>query len=568
MRNERCAPEANGHGFPAWSPDGTRLLYNDLAGNAFVFSLQDGSTVELGQALAPAWSPDGTHIVFYRKEVAGGRLVNSDLFQCSADGTDLTRITSTPDVCEMDPRSLSTDGSILCHTYDRRSVRSVQPADGHTEELVRTISIQPRLYEEPLALRKSAALDIPYVNQVYDTPDWFNGHSACGPTTAAMLLAHYRALPPWPGWCSTPTGHVNEWGRYVSDRYRFKESDYQWQADDPNKRLAQGGFGYMWASGSPHSMMASYYNRHGISASTLDSPSLQTAVNEVEAGRPYSLCVDLTTSGHIVLAHGYEGNGTFVTNDPYGDKNKPGYPNIHGKNARYDWPGWNNGHINFGRYVYWAVSGSYTRPAVTDTLVDDLQIDTGFFLYNQAPVSMMSWKDANKGYGGHFWYTYTHAGSAPDSCFATWTPNLSQAGAYEVFVYIPYSNATAARYKVSTIAGQRAVEIDQKAYRDAWVSLGTYDLGAGSAGMVRLGDASAADRQELVFDAVRWSYRGTATVVERAGARPVGGFALEQNYPNPFNPSRWSRVQLPVAGQVRLAVYDPSDGRSACSWSE
>jgi len=170
---------------------------------------------------------------------------------------------------------------------------------------------------------------------------------------------------------------------------------------------------------------------------------------------------------------------------------------------------------------------------------------------------MMSWKDANKGYAGHFWYTYTHAGSAPDSCFATWTPNLAQAGAYEVFAYIPYSNATAARYKVSTIAGQRTVEIDQKAYRDAWVSLGTYDLGAGSAGVVRLGDASTADRQELVFDAVRWSYRGTATVVERAGAEPIGGFALEQNFPNPFNPSTILRYTIPVAGPVRLAVFDP-----------
>jgi hypothetical protein len=391
---------------------------------------------------------------------------------------------------------------------------------------------------------------------VYDTPDWFNGHSACGPTTSAMLLAHYRALPPWPGWCSTPNGHVNEWGRYVSDRYRFKESDYVWQAYDPNNRLAQGGFGYMWSSGSPHSMMASYYSKHGISASSLDSPSLQTAVNEVEAGRPYSLCVDLTTAGHIVLAHGYEGNGTFVTNDPYGDKNKPGYPNPYGKNARYDWPGWNNGHINFGRYVYWAVSGSYTRPAVTDTLVDDLQIDTGFFLYNQAPVSMMSWKDANKGYAGHFWYTYTHSGSAPDSCYATWTPNLPQAGAYEVFAYIPYSNATAARYKVSTVAGQRTIEIDQKPHRDAWVSLGTFDLGAGSAGMVRLGDASTADRQELVFDAVRWSYRGTATYAAGSGAEMPGVFYLEQNFPNPFNPTTVITCQLPVAGQVKLSVYD------------
>jgi len=549
-------PPGGGHGFPVWSPDGSKLLYSDLAGHAFVYDRFLSRTAVLGEAFAPSWSPDGSRIVFYRKEIVEGRLVNSDLYLCDPDGTGLTRITSTPDICEMDP-AFDLDGtSVVCQTFDRRTIRSIAPATGAVNERARTATVPYHLFAEPVSLHKVALLDIPYVNQVYDTPDWFNGHAACGPTTASMLLAYYRALPPWPGWCSTPSGHVNEWGRYVSDRYRFRESDYVWQANDPNGRPAQGGYGYMWASGSPHSMMASYYLRHGISAATVDYPALQTAADEVGAGRPYSLCVDLTSAGHIVLAHAYEGNGTFVVNDPYGDKNKPGYPNPYGKNARYDWPGWNNGHVNFGRYVYWGVSGTFTRPAVTDTVVDDLQFDTGFTLYNQAPVSMLSWKDVKKGYNGHFWYAYTHADSVPDSCFATWTPNLSQAGAYEVFAYIPYSNATAARYQITTVSGQRTVEIDQKSYRDAWVSLGSFDLAAGGAGMVRLGDASSADRQELVFDAVKWSYRGAATEVVQTTRLEPAGFALVQNYPNPFNGTSNIGFRIAEYGFVRIAVYD------------
>jgi hypothetical protein len=35
-----------------------------------------------------------------------------------------------------------------------------------------------------------------------------------------------------------------------------------------------------------------------------------------------------------------------------------------------------------------------------------------------------------------------------------------------------------------------------------------------------------------------------------------GSFALGQNYPNPFNPKTVVSCQWPVAGRVRLAVYD------------
>ena len=49
--------------------------------------------------------------------------------------------------------------------------------------------------------------------------------------------------------------------------------------------------------------------------------------------------------------------------------------------------------------------------------------------------------------------------------------------------------------------------------------------------------------------------RRTADDVCVSGELPTV-YALEQNYPNPFNPATLIRYQVPVAGPVRLAVFD------------
>jgi hypothetical protein len=46
-----------------------------------------------------------------------------------------------------------------------------------------------------------------------------------------------------------------------------------------------------------------------------------------------------------------------------------------------------------------------------------------------------------------------------------------------------------------------------------------------------------------------------STDIPEEPAVPMG-FSLEQNYPNPFNPSTVIRFQLPVVGDVQVAVYD------------
>jgi hypothetical protein len=63
------------------------------------------------------------------------------------------------------------------------------------------------------------------------------------------------------------------------------------------------------------------------------------------------------------------------------------------------------------------------------------------------------------------------------------------------------------------------------------------------------------DNLRTVCDAAIQRYN-LSTAVEPIGTEIPEKFALNQNYPNPFNPSTVVSCQLPVAGHVRLAVYD------------
>ena len=83
---------------PAWSPDGTRIVYsarkNGPDFEVCVMNADGTNVVQLTNNtvgdLTPTWSPDGTQIVFHR--LVAGRF---QLFVMNADGTNLHQITSS-----------------------------------------------------------------------------------------------------------------------------------------------------------------------------------------------------------------------------------------------------------------------------------------------------------------------------------------------------------------------------------------------------------------------------------------------------------------------------------------
>lgn len=117
---------------PSWSPDGNTIAFATILGRHFAIATMatDGSnrTILVGRGINddPDWSPDGSQIVFWRFH---GR-TRSDIFVVDADGAGRTRLTNTPGRWEWSP-AFSPDGQRI--VYGRgQGRRPAAQADGFT----------------------------------------------------------------------------------------------------------------------------------------------------------------------------------------------------------------------------------------------------------------------------------------------------------------------------------------------------------------------------------------------------------------------------------------------------
>lgn len=111
-------------------------------------------------------------------------------------------------------------------------------------------------------------------------------------------------------------------------------------------------------------------------------------------------------------------------------------------------------------------------------------------------------------YGASSW-TYNCPNCASNS--GQWMPPLHGAGNYEVFAYIPGSNATtaAANYQIYHFGKRDDRSINQTSYPDKWVSLGLYYFNADGSERVILDNSTgeSAGSTSIAFDAIKFVKR-------------------------------------------------------------
>lgn len=342
-RIRRLSADAVGCFAPQWSPDSRTLLAHSIDGRVLLFDLSTGRMTDLGPGLHAIWDKQGERVIFTRITLSNeGRVFRQGLYSMRCDGSEGFYLTRG----DHDYATCSAGQWIFKDGVDGQLRRTTGSPALTTQCDLIDLPAAPLQSERPAASPSAVSFTIPYVHQAYDSPDWFNGNSACGAASAVMCLAYYGVLPKWTVTCSRPYPHSSDYGRYICDKYTSNGFTFDIGGQDPDGTIGYGGFGYIirnnWQNTKEY--MAEYARLHGVNSNVDWYPSRAKLQNEIRAKMPFVVLTSLTSSGHYVAAVGYDQEATSViSNDPWGNKNYA-YPSFLGAGAIYDWPGFNNGH--------------------------------------------------------------------------------------------------------------------------------------------------------------------------------------------------------------------------------
>lgn len=387
-----------------WSPDGSKLAVHTAQGTLSVFDNTDNKIYTIGNGTSASWANNSSELIYTTIEGLNEmQVTGSSIKKVRFDGKN--SVTLIPSSENMPTDAVLTSENKLLVPYSTGNKRGlvlrdmpgteIKPFSALEETILFEIEedeafgarfsgedkskhpikpaskiITPKSYQQTID-----ALDIPYLNQVYDVTAVNNctkwGYVACAPTSACMFLGYFGLLDPVTTTSRHSTAPQRQYAYHIGNAYTNQQGTAKFSitASGNGCKNIPGGYGFMWNSGSPQSNIEDFMKLNGCTKTnkTYSSTTAWSAFEkECEAGRPYILCVKLGSNGHVILgfatncvyssSQGFiERQGSFVCHDPYGDYNYTSWPNFEGQHSSYDWVGVNNGYANIGEY-YWSVS--------------------------------------------------------------------------------------------------------------------------------------------------------------------------------------------------------------------
>ena len=376
---------------PGFSPDGAQLNIQGVNGDIFRTDLSDPYLDFLGSGHHPAWVDEQT-VSFIEYEKAYQKVTAT--YFVMADTKSRTRQRHLlgdeyiPSVTMKNNAVYQKKGNLYhIRIENDKAVSPRQIPFDSISALKDLVELSGRDEQLIMPLSTTEISGVPYIHQVYSTPSGFNGHAACGATSALMAIQYYELLP-----ARSPSG----W--YVSNIYTYNNVTYDIWGNDPSRNAAYGGYGFIiqdtgWYGGpnrgSDHTSvwMRRYLTNHGLESAVDWSTTWNKLKNEIDKNDPFVLLNSLTSGGHYITTTGYvQGQYTAVFNDPYGDKNTPGYPSHDGLRVFYDWPGYNYGNQNLNTvhcYIY--ARGDFRPPSTEYASGDWVSTTASSLNFRNAP---------------------------------------------------------------------------------------------------------------------------------------------------------------------------------------
>ncbi len=482
--NGECKVLTGGNGSywnPQFSPSGTQLLAQTVDGRIVCINLAAGTSAEIGKGLNPAWL-DEDSIAFTRRVSNGREVVKTELCMVGPAGDDQGSFVMNEGDAEVVVKgyylAISQGEGLKLGILSGSNVTITSSMAGKGAS---TSSSEEFFEPQSLTLDGNTVYitGVPTVHQVYDTPEWFNGHWACGASAASMALAYYGCFNNWDCWCMEPYSHYSHYGPYICDTYTYNGMTFDIVETDPDGEYSTGGYGYItqndWEDTKTH--MAEYIQYHGPSSYVDWSPTFAKACSETDNSYPYVLLNSLTSAGHYITGIGYYTEQySLIFNDPYGNKNTEGYPSYDGTEVTYDWPGYDYGNENLNTvhcYIYarYTIQPTPTpTPTLTEVIVDNASADC---------TLSGSWSASTSVRG---WYASDYAvASNKSSSLATFYLNIPTEGIYDVFAYWTSSSDRSgqAPYTITYDGGSDTVSKDQTNWGGRFQLLGSYPFNAG-----------------------------------------------------------------------------------------